>query len=109
MKAVSECGGSNEYAIPRSGDSGPRQIAIAPYSPLSPSQLLMIRAERKACDLKFGDRVYVRIRTQEGFQWFQGSVHAVIDEGLCWIKYDDGDLFADYFDNREGSVKWKRI
>jgi hypothetical protein len=58
--------------------------------------------------LQIGDVVDVRLRTQDGYKWFKGKIHQVVD-GLCWVLYDDGDLFADYFDNREGSVQWKRI
>lgn len=77
---------------------------IPPPPFVFPRFLPILRAERKSHDLAPD----VRVSTQEGFQWFDGSIHTVVDDGKCWVEYDDGDLLADYFDNREGSVKWKR-
>lgn len=84
---------------------------LSSRTPPTPSLclLLILRADRKSHDLAHDDRVRVRLRTQEGYQWFDGNIHTVVDDGICWVKYDDGDLLADYYDNREGSVKWKRI
>lgn len=110
VKAVFDAGGSNEYTLPRSGSKKSRLLSLIPY--ITSSSPFTIRPRRQPHDLSRGDRIEVRMRTDEGmYEWFAGEVLETDEKKeWCRVRYeDDGEVWRDFFDGREGSVLWRRI
>lgn len=100
MKIVAEKRGSNFYDMPRSGKkTGNGCIPAITMSSFTPHHL------------EVGDRIEVYLRdTSSSFagQFYQGTVEKVT-ERWCTVKYDDGDVFSDYFDSLPGSQIFRKI